>query len=280
MKKPSIVFMTDFGRNWGAVATMYGVCKQVDNELELFDLTHTIPPFDIMAASSCLNYTLPYWPEGTIFVSVVDPGVGTDRRASVAKTANGYYVVTPDNGTLTHIHKKFGVVEIREIDENVNRYKGTEKVNVFHGRDIFAYCAAKLAAGVISYEQVGKSYEVEEIVNLKLEYGSVKPGYAEGGIWDAGLRFGNVYTSIPVEEFENTGIVEGDMVHVVLTDQAGKELLNREVLYHRSFGYVAMGEPILFNGSTMLIGIGLNQENFCEAYGIDNNCKIHISALK
>ena len=99
MKHPCIVFQTDFGLGGGCA--MYGVCKQVDLSLEPYELTHTIPVFDVQKASVSLRDAIPSWPAGTVFVSVVDPGVGTARRASVAKTANGYYIVTPDNGTLT-----------------------------------------------------------------------------------------------------------------------------------------------------------------------------------
>jgi S-adenosylmethionine hydrolase len=111
-----------------------------------------------------------FWPEGTIFISVIDPGVGTPRRACVAKTKDGYYIVTPDNGTLTHMKKWVGINEIREIDESINRLKGkdTEGTSIFHGRDLFGYCAARLASGIITYEQVGPEYDVKEIVEYPI----------------------------------------------------------------------------------------------------------------
>lgn len=97
---------SDFGIDSGLVACMHGMCRLVDSELETQDITHLIPAFDIEAASYCLQYTVPFWPDGTVFVSVVDPGVGTSRKASVAKLKNGSYVVTPDNGTLTYLKKE------------------------------------------------------------------------------------------------------------------------------------------------------------------------------
>ena len=112
---------------------------------------------------------IPFWPEGTVFVSVVDPGVGTGRRASVCLTGNGRFVVTPDNGTLDEIGRRFGIKAVREIDESVNRYKGNKwsrESDIFHGRDIFAYCGAKLASGRITLEEVGNEYSPEEIVKL------------------------------------------------------------------------------------------------------------------
>jgi S-adenosylmethionine hydrolase len=101
--KPILVFQTDFTYKEGAVCAMYGVVKSVDRELEIMDGTHEIPQYDIWSASYRLFQSMCFWPQGTIFVSVVDPGVGTPRKACIAKTADGYYVVTPDNGTLTHL---------------------------------------------------------------------------------------------------------------------------------------------------------------------------------
>lgn len=167
MNTPYILFQTDFGVGGGA--SMYGMCKLVDARLRSGELSHTVPTFDVAEASRRLGRILPYWPEGTAFVSVVDPGVGTKRRACVAKTINGYYITTPDNGTLSDIYRSQGITEIREIDETVNRYPHTPKVSIFHGRDLFAYCAARLASGQISWEEVGPAYSTEEIVLLEDE---------------------------------------------------------------------------------------------------------------
>lgn len=267
MSKASVVLQTDFGLNWGAVASMYGVCKRVDPELEIYDLSHTIDQFNTLAASECLQYTVKYWPEGTVFVSVVDPGVGTARKACVARTCNGYYIVTPDNGTLTHIKEMYGIAEVREIDENVNRYPGSEKVNVFHGRDIFAYCGARLASGVITYEEVGEAYPVEEIITHELSYGRVGDGWAEGKVEEALEQFGNISTNIRNDDFEKTGIAEGDMVHIYIKNE-NKIVYDSLVLYHRSFGFADIGDPVLFNGLASFIALGLNQRSFAETYDI------------
>ena len=148
--KPAIVMQTDFTKDI-SVCTMQGVCMMVDPELRVFDSTHEINSFDTYQASTSLSFVVDFWPAGTVFVSVVDPGVGTSRRACVAKLSNGSYVVTPDNGSLTHVKKYVGIDEVRVIDEKINRLKKTEKCNIFHGRDLFAYCAARLASGIITY---------------------------------------------------------------------------------------------------------------------------------
>lgn len=127
----AIVLQTDFGEKDGAVSAMRGVAFGVDNNIKVFDLTHEIPAYSIWDAAYRLYQTAEYWPSGTVFVSVVDPGVGTDRKSVVLKTKSGHYFVTPDNGTLTLIAERLGIDEIREIDEAVNRRKIQKKAILF-----------------------------------------------------------------------------------------------------------------------------------------------------
>jgi len=150
-----VVFQTDYGLKDGAVAAMKGVAMGVSPDLKIFDLTHEIPAFNIWEAAYRLEQTVEYWPAGTVFVSVVDPGVGTSRKSVVLKTNSGHFIVTPDNGTLTLVAQSLGIAGLREIDEALNRRKGSEKSYTFHGRDVYAYTAARLAAGIITFEQVG-----------------------------------------------------------------------------------------------------------------------------
>ena len=105
----ALVLQTDFGLSEGSVAEMKGVAFRVSRSIPMFDLTHLIPPFDILEAAVRLRQTVPVWPAGTVFVSVVDPGVGTARRAVVARTRRGHLIVTPDNGTLTLVADALGV---------------------------------------------------------------------------------------------------------------------------------------------------------------------------
>ena len=160
-----IVLQTDFGR--GGSGAMAGICKLVSRDNRVYNLTHEVPKFDVRAAGRNLADVLEYWPEGTVFVSVVDPGVGTQRRACVARTCTGHYVVTPDNGCLAEVEEKCGIEAVREIDQNVNRYRGNEwsdRSDIFHGRDVFAYCAARLACGEIDFAGVGPEYPLSEVV--------------------------------------------------------------------------------------------------------------------
>ena len=138
MGKP-LVFQSDFGYDDGAVSAMYGVAYSVSGDIKVFDVTHNIPQYNIWEASYRLIQTVNYWPKGTVFVSVVDPGVGSTRRSIVALTEAGQYIVTPDNGTLTHIKRLSSVCEARVIDESVNRLPNSGESYTFHGRDIYAY---------------------------------------------------------------------------------------------------------------------------------------------
>src|SRR5882672_1792921 len=169
-----VVFQTDFGVKDGAVSAMKGVAMSVSPDLKLFDLTHEIPAYNIWEAAYRLEQTVPYWPTGTVFVSVVDPGVGTIRKSVVLKTKTGQYIVTPDNGTLTLIASSQGIAEVRQIDEVLNRRKNSQESYTFHGRDVYAYTAARLAAGVISFEQVGMKLP-NEVVQIPYQQ-AVKEG--------------------------------------------------------------------------------------------------------
>ncbi len=154
-ERSAVVFQSDFGLRDGAVSAMKGVAFGVDPAIPLFDLTHEIPPFNIWEAAYRLKQSASYWPSNTVFVSVCDPGVGTERRAVVLRTRSGHRFVTPDNGTLTFIAESLGVEELRVIDIARQRLKGSEDSYTFHGRDLFAYVAARLAAGRITLAEVG-----------------------------------------------------------------------------------------------------------------------------
>lgn len=268
--KPILVFQTDFTYMESAVCAMYGVVKSVDRELEIMDGTHEIPQYDIWSASFRLIQYLNFWPAGTIFVSVVDPGVGTPRKACVAKTANGYYVVTPDNGALTHVKQLLEIVQVREIDEKVNRLrgKGTEETNVFHGRDLFGYCAAKLASGLITYEQVGPEYPVDEIVTLPIYQPKLEKGAVKGIFEISDPNFGNLWTNIPLSLFTDAGFAYGDFLNLKI-QRAGQVVFNEKVLFHKSFGYAERGDVVIYNNELMKVSVAVSQGSFSERYSID-----------
>ncbi len=267
--KPILVFQTDFTYKEGAVCAMYGVVKSVDRELEIIDGTHEIPQYDIWSASYRLYQSMRFWPEGTIFISVVDPGVGTPRRGCVARTKDGYLVVTPDNGTLTHLQKWVGISEIREIDQSVNRLRGkdTENVSVFHGRDVFAYCAARLASGIITWEGVGPTYPVSEIVTFPIQEPEWENGVVRGIFEISDPNFGNLWTNIPLEMFTRAGFTYGEHLRLTIRHK-GEVVFDDKLLFHKSFGYAQQGEAIIYTNELMKVGVAVCQGSFSERFQV------------
>lgn len=277
-----LVFQSDFGLVDGAVSAMEGVALQVDSELKLHNLTHDITPYNIFEGSYRLFQTVNYWPQGTVFVSAVDPGVGTSRKSVVAKTATGQYIVTPDNGTLTHLNKYCGIVALREIEESVNRRKNTELSYTFHGRDVYAYTGARLASGVISFEEVGKELPLSEIVELDVvetEYNKEEKSVT-GCVDILDVRFGSLWTSISRDDFYLLNPEFGKRYEVSIYHEHMLVYQN-QVVYQHSFAEVAIGSPLLYINSVYRLGIAINQGSFARAYnvGAGTNWKIRIRAI-
>lgn len=262
----ALVFQTDFGLEEPAVASMKGVAYGVSPDLKMFDITHEIPVFNIWEAAYRLNQTAKYWPAGTVFVSVVDPGVGTERKSVVLKTNSGHYFVSPDNGSLTLVAETLGIAAVREIDEAVNRLKGSEKSHTFHGRDVYAYTGARLASGTIKFEQVGPLLE-NSVFSIDYLRPVISDGRIEGNIPILDIHYGNVWTNIENEFFDQLGLNIGDMVWVKIS-QSNKLLFKERVRFVSSFGGVKLGEPALYVNDVLNIGIAINQGNFAEHYGI------------
>lgn len=264
----AILIQTDFGADHLSASAMVGVCRGVCPELPIYEATHMIRPFDVLNASDALMYNLPFWKE-TVFVSVVDPGVGTTRRSCAAKLRDGNFIVTPDNGTLTYVKQRWGIEEVREIDENVNRLRGSRDIHVFHGRDVYAYCAARLASGVISFEEVGPAYPVEEIVETPYPAPEIGPdGFLTGMVIEASEHFGLVNSNIPFSWLEQKGIRYGTPVDVeILKD--GETVFSGTLAVERSFGYVAPGEALVMQSETGTVSLGENRGNFVTRHGLD-----------
>lgn len=267
-----LVFQSDFGLVDGAVSAMEGVAYEVDSDLKISHVTHDITPYNIFEGSYRLFQTVYYWPEGTVFVSVVDPGVGSNRKSVVAKTKNGHYIVTPNNGTLTHIHKFFGISELREISEATNRRKNTELSYTFHGRDVYAYTGARLASGIISYEEVGPKLAFDEIVDLDIYKTSITDDSITGQVDILDVRFGSLWTSITYEEFKSLGFAFGDMIEVHIFNNK-TEVYKNDVLYGATFSAVNVGSPIIYMNSVYRMALAINQGSFAKAYsiGVGNN---------
>jgi len=274
----ALVFQSDFGLQEPAVASMKGVAYGVSPELKMFDITHEIPVFNIWEAAYRLNQTALYWPAGTVFVSVVDPGVGTDRKSVVLKTRSGHYFVSPDNGSLTLVAESLGIAAVREIDEAVNRLKGSEKSHTFHGRDVYAYTGARLASGVINFEQVGDLLD-NSVVSIKYLKATINDGRIEGNIPILDIHYGNVWTNIDTELFDQLGMNIGDKVWVKIS-HGNLELFKQKVKFVSSFGGVKIGKPALYVNDVLNIGIAINQGNFAEHYSVKPGPEANIEIWK
>ena len=276
MSKP-LVFQSDFGYVDGAVSAMYGVAYGVDPKLLISNLTHEITPYDIWEASYRLIQTVSYWPEGTVFVSVVDPGVGSKRRSIAVRTNDGQYIITPDNGTLTHVKRMSGIAEARIIDETTNRLKGSSQSYTFHGRDIYAYTGARLASGVISFTEVGPEVPVDSIIELPVIEANYENGSLYGTIDVLDVRFGSLWTNIPRTLFEQLGVDHGGYVEIRI-ENGTRTVYKNILVYAKSFADVYVGEPLVYVNSLDCMAVAINQGSFARAYniGTGNAWKIRI----
>lgn len=275
----ALVFQTDFGLKDGAVSAMKGVAFGVDRTLPLHDLTHEIPAYNIWEASYRLYQTLQYWPEGTVFVSVVDPGVGTERKSVVLKTRSGHYIVSPDNGTLTLAAEHFGIEAVRQIDEKTNRLKGSEKSYTFHGRDVYAYTGARLASGAISFEQVGPKLPAE-VVTIPYQPAVVEQdGTLKGTIPILDVQYGNVWTNIDEALLGKAGIHKGDNACIRISEGDALKYEGKAP-YVSSFGDVPQGQPLVYLNSLLQVSVALNMDSFAARHQVQSGANWHISLKK
>jgi hypothetical protein len=262
-----IVYETDFGLKDGAVSAMRGVALSVDPTLRLEDLTHEIPAFDIWQGAYRLNTTAPYWPPGTVFVAVIDPGVGTERRSVVLKTRSGHYFVSPDNGTLTLVAEDLGIAAVRAIDESRYRLPGSERSYTFHGRDVFSYAAAHLASGKISFEEIGPELP-PAVVTIDYQKPEIQGGVVRGNIPILDAQFGNVWTNIDRATFERLGAAMGEDV-VVRILKASRQVFRGTMPYVATFGDVPVGQTLLYLNSVDNVAFAINWGDFAATYGIE-----------
>ncbi|MGE5206529.1 MAG: S-adenosyl-l-methionine hydroxide adenosyltransferase family protein [Chlamydiota bacterium] len=256
--RPIIVFMTDFGSVDDSVAVCKGVMLGIAPEARIVDLTHQVTPFSIADGARFLYGTTPYYPAGTVFVVVIDPTVGTSRKAIVVKSRRGQYFVLPDNGLMTMVLDRDGLEGAREIT-NRSWMIGSGISSTFHGRDIFSPVGAHLAAGE-EWTQVGP--ELKQLVRLKLAPARVDSSGIRGQIIALDGPFGNLITNISGDEFLKLGYVHGDKVHVRVGDR------DMVLPFVRTFGDVPLGEPLIFIDSRGRFSLAVNQRSFAQIYNI------------
>ena len=272
----TVVYQSDFGLADGAVSAMKGVARGVDPALVIEDLTHEIRPFDIWQGAYRLYQTAPYWPEGTVFVSVVDPGVGTPRKSIVARSGAGHLFVTPDNGTLTLIGSRVGIEAVRWIDESKLRLPGSHTSHTFHGRDVYSYVGALLASGKLDFDDVGATIDPADLE--RLPYREARTEERNGRTWMIGMipvldpNFGNVWTDLPTEALDTsrphtTGAPSPHSILVRITHE-GRVVFEEALGYLSTFGEVARGEPLAYRNSLGNLAFALNQGSFAERFHV------------
>ena len=277
--KKALVLQTDFGLGDGAVSAMYGVAYSVSEDLMVADLTHEIPQYDIWEASYRLIQTVAYWPKGTVFVSVVDPGVGSTRRSIAVETVTGQYIITPDNGTLTHVKKMIGIRSARIIDESVNRLPNSGESYTFHGRDVYVYTGARLAAGVIDFAGVGPEVDTDSVIELST-VDAVYDGEKVCGTIDVlDVRFGSLWTNISRETFRKLGVEYGSRVEIVIENET-RILYKNILVFAQSFAKVSVGEALVYINSLDNIAVAINQGSFARAYSIGTGTNWRITVRR
>jgi S-adenosylmethionine hydrolase len=257
---PTIVFMTDFGTDNDAVPICKGVIYGIDPDVRIVDLTHQVTPYSILEGARYLAGTTPYYPPGTIFEVVVDPTVGSSRKAVVVKSKRGQYFVLPDNGLMTLVQDHDGLEGAREIT-NPDWMIGRKLSSTFHGRDIFSPAAAHLARGD-DWTTAGPEIPLEKLVRLNIPVAKLDEKGISGTILAIDRPFGSLISNIEGEDFLKLGYHHGDKVAVTL---GGRQVT---VPFVKTFANVPLGSPLLYVDSRGHLGLATNQGNYSATHHV------------
>jgi S-adenosylmethionine hydrolase len=269
---PIVVFMTDFGVLDDSVAICKGVMLSVAPQLRIVDLTHEVRPYSILDGARFLSGAAPYYPTATVFVAVVDPGVGSTRRALVVKSKRGQFFVLPDNGLITPIADRDGIEAAREITSS-DWMIGAALSSTFHGRDIFSPVGAHLARGD-DWTRVGPEIALDSLVRLSLEPVKLDEQGLHGEVFATDGPFGNLVTNVTGADFLRLGYRQGQTVEVSI---AGTVF---QLPFVRTFSDVALDRPLLYIDSRGRVGLAVNQGNFASAYRVKPPVPISIARPK
>ncbi len=265
---PTIVFMTDFGTANDAVAICKAVMLQIVPDVRIMDITHQVTPFSIEDGARFLAAVTPYYPANTVFVVVVDPGVGTSRKAIITKSKKGQYFDLPDNGLITPVADRDGLEAAREIT-NRSWMIGAGISSTFHGRDIFSPSGAHLAAGE-DWTLVGPEVDVKSLVRLNVAVSTMDAKGITGQVVALDDPFGNLLTDITSDDFKQMGYKIGDKVAVKID---GKPYT---VPYAKTFMDVPAGQMLLYVTSRDRVGFALNERDFSKTYKITPPAAVYI----
>jgi hypothetical protein len=268
----TIVFMTDFGLVDDSVALCRGVMYSIMPDVRIVDLTHQVTPFSILDGARFLYGATPYFPAGTVFVVVIDPGVGSTRKAIVARSKRGQYFVLPDNGLLTLVEQRDGIEAVREIT-NPDWMIGSKLSSTFHGRDIFSPAGAHVARGD-DWTNAGPEMAVKDLVRLELKMATLGDRGIDATVIATDGPFGNLVTNVDAEDFLKLGYQRGQEVPVTV---AGKDV---KVKFVKTFSDVPVGQPLLYIDSRGHIALAVNQNSFVATYGVKPPAAVFIPRAK
>ena len=263
-----IGFMTDFDVKDDAVGICKAVMDGVAPGVRIIDITHQSEPYNIAMGARFLAGSAPYFPKDAVFVVVIDPGVGSTRKAIIAKSHVGQYFVLPDNGLLTLIQDRDGIVEAHEIT-NPAWMIGSGISSTFHGRDIFSPAGAHAARGD-DWTTAGPPLDVSKLARLALKNATVDATGLHGQVLGTDGPFGNLVLNVPAETFAQLGYKLGDPVPVTL---AGKLYVFPLV---KTFSDVPVGRGLFFIDSRGRLSLGINQRNFSETYKVGEGAELTI----
>jgi S-adenosylmethionine hydrolase len=258
---PTIVFMTDFGVVDDSVAICRGVMYGIMPDVRIVDLTHQVTPYSIFDGARFLFGATPYYPAETVFVVVVDPTVGSSRKAIVAHSKRGQYFVLPDNGVITLVEQRDGIDAVREIT-NPDWMIGSKLSSTFHGRDIFSPVGAHLARGD-DWTTVGPEMPVKDLVQLDLKVARIDNRGLNAMVIATDGPFGNLVTNVDGTDFLELGYQRGQDVIVKVGDK------NLKMKFVKTFSDVPVGDPLLYIDSRGHLALAINQKSFAATYGIE-----------
>lgn len=263
-----IGFMTDFGLKDDAV----GICKAVMNGIapgaRVIDITHQSEPFNIAMGARLLAGSAPYFPSDAVFVVVIDPTVGSARKAIIARSRAGQYFVLPDNGLLTLIQDRDGIVEAHEIT-NPAWMIGSGISSTFHGRDIFSPAGAHLARGE-DFRQAGPALDVAKLVRLDLKSATIDGAGLHGKVLGLDGPFGNLVLNIPAATFAQLGYKLGDIVPVTLADKS------YTIPFVKTFADVPVGSDLFYIDSRGRLSLAIDQGNFSAVHKVGEGAELTI----
>lgn len=263
-----IGFMTDFDVKDDAVGICKAVMDGVAPGVRIIDITHQSEPFNIAMGARFLAGTAPYFPKDAVFVVVIDPGVGSTRKAIIAKSKVGQFFVLPDNGLLTLLQDRDIIVEAHEIT-NPMWMIGSGISSTFHGRDIFSPAAAHLARGD-DWRQAGPAIDVGKLVRIELKNATIDEKGLHGQVLGTDGPYGNLVLNVPAETFAQLGYKLNDLVPITLD---GKSFAFPLV---KTFSDVAVGKELFYIDSRGRLSLGINQRNFSETYKVGEGAALTI----